>query len=81
MADLKTVASFTDAMSAHITAGMLTDNGIPAGVFGENSSYVCLNSVNPIEVKVNPEDYDAARKWLNRIRKKPTFNRPCRQNR
>ena len=67
MADLKTVASFTDAMSAHITAGMLTDNGIPAGVFGENSSYVCLNSVNPIEVKVNPEDYEAAMALLKEI--------------
>lgn len=47
-------------MSAHITAGMLTENGIQAGVFGANSSYVCLNSVNPVEVKVNPEDYEAA---------------------
>ena len=67
MADLKTVASFTDAMSAHITAGMLTENGIQAGVFGANSSYVCLNSVNPVEVKVNPEDYDAAMALLKEM--------------
>ena len=58
--DFKTVAKFSDAMSAHITAGMLNDNGIPAAVFGENSSYVSLNYVDPIEVKVNASDYDAA---------------------
>lgn len=58
--ELKTVARFRDAMSAHITAGMLNENGIPAAVFGENSSYVSLNYVDPIEVKVNPADYDAA---------------------
>ena len=50
--ELKTVAKFSDAMSAHITAGMLNENGIPAAVFGENSSYVSLNYVDP--------DYDAA---------------------
>lgn len=58
--DFKTVAKFSDAMSAHITAGMLNENGIPAAVFGENSSYVSLNYVDPIEVKVNASDYDAA---------------------
>lgn len=58
--DFKTVAKFSDAMSAHITAGMLNENGIPAAVFGENSSYVSLNYVDPIEVKVNAADYDAA---------------------
>lgn len=58
--DLKTVAKFRDAMSAHITAGMLNENGIPAAVFGENSSYVSLNYVDTVEVKVNAADYDAA---------------------
>lgn len=58
--EFKTVAKFSDAMSAHITAGMLNENGIPAAVFGENSSYVSLNYVDPIEVKVNASDYDAA---------------------
>lgn len=58
--ELKTVAKFSDAMSAHITAGMLNENGIPAAVFGENSSYVSLNYVDPVEVKVNAADYDAA---------------------
>lgn len=45
--ELKTVAKFSDAMSAHITAGMLNENGIPAAVFGENSSYVSLNLLIP----------------------------------
>ncbi len=57
--ELKTVAKFS-TMSAHITAGMLNENGIPAAVFGENSSYVSLNYVDPVEVKVNAADYDAA---------------------
>ena len=62
--ELKTVAVFNDPMSAHITAGMLNENGITAGVFGENSSYISLNFVNPVEVKVNAEDYDAAMSLL-----------------
>jgi len=37
---------------------MLNENGIPAAVFGENSSYVSLNYVDPVEVKVNAADYD-----------------------
>jgi len=58
--ELKTVAKFNDALSAHITAGMLNENGIPAAVFGVNSSYISLNYVDPVEVKVNAADYDAA---------------------
>lgn len=60
MEEFKTVATFYDPVSAQITAGMLMENGIPAGVFGSNSSYISLNFVNQIEVKVNAEDYDAA---------------------
>jgi hypothetical protein len=58
--EFKTVAKFSDPMSAHITAGMLRENGIPAEVFGENSSYTSLNYVNPVEVKVVASDYEAA---------------------
>lgn len=39
---------------------MLGDNGIPAGVFGADSSYPSLGYARPIEVKVNESDYDAA---------------------
>lgn len=62
--NLKTVAVYYNAMSAHITAAMLNENGIPAAVFGENSSYVFLNNVYPVEVKVNPADYEAAKALL-----------------
>ncbi len=56
----KTVATFQDVMSARITAGMLNENGIPAGVFGADSSFSALSYMKPVEVKVNEEDYDAA---------------------
>lgn len=56
----KTVATFQDVMSAQITAGMLNENGIPAGVFGADSSFSALSYMKPVEVKVNEEDYDAA---------------------
>ncbi len=56
----KTVAKFSERMPAEILAGMLNDNGIPAGVFGADSSYPCLNYALPIEVKVNADDYEKA---------------------
>ena len=62
--ELKTVARFTEATRAHITAGMLNDNGIPAAVFGETSSYPSLTFADEIEVKVNAADYDAAMELL-----------------
>lgn len=58
--EFKTVATFSDRTLAHITAGMLNDNGIPAAVFGETSSYPSMNMIDSIEVKVNAADYDAA---------------------
>jgi hypothetical protein len=58
--ELKTVARYTDEISARIAAGMLIENGIPAAVFGQNSSYVFLNYANPLEVKVAAEDYEDA---------------------
>ena len=39
---------------------MLNDNGIPAGVFGADSSYPSLGYAKGIEVKVNEDDYEAA---------------------
>ena len=44
---------------------MLNENGIPAAVFGENSSYISLNYIDELEVKVNPEDYDQAMALIN----------------
>ena len=56
----KTVAKFSERMPAEILAGMLNDNGIPAGVFGADSSYPSLGYVKAIEVKVNESDFERA---------------------
>jgi hypothetical protein len=58
--DFKTVAKFSERMPAEILAAMLNDNGIPAGVFGADSSYPSLGYVMPIEVKVNADDFEKA---------------------
>lgn len=64
--EFKTVATFNDAMSAEITAGMLRENGIPAQAFGAVSSYPSINdNINSIQVKVNAEDYEAAMELLS----------------
>ena len=61
-----TVATFSDPMSAEITAGMLRANGIPAEVFGQASSYPSINAaLDSVEVKVNASDADAARALLD----------------
>lgn len=56
----KTVAKFSERVQADMLVALLGDNGIPAGVFGADSSYPCLGYSLPIEVKVNESDYDAA---------------------
>ena len=59
--ELKTVGKYLDPMSAHIAEGMLRENGIPAMVFGEVSSYPSMNfNSDPVELKVNAEDYEDA---------------------
>jgi hypothetical protein len=60
----KTVAEFTERTSADICAALLRDNGIPAGVFGADSSYPSLGYVKAIEVKVNENDYEEAKRIL-----------------
>ena len=47
-----------------MVAGMLKENGIPAAVFGADSTAL-MNSVGNIEVKVNAADYDAAMELIN----------------
>ena len=56
----KTVATFTDKVMADMCVAMLGDNGIPAGVFGADSSYPSLSWARNIEVRVNESDYEAA---------------------
>lgn len=63
--DFKTVAEFSDQMSAEITAGMLRANGIEARVFGQASSYPSINyAFDPVAVKVNAQDFEAAKAIL-----------------
>ena len=56
----KTVATFTEKVQAELCAAMLDQSGIPAGVFGADSSYPSLGFAKGIEVKVNENDYEAA---------------------
>lgn len=62
--EFKTVAEFNDVLSAQITVGMLRENGIPAAVFGADSTYVFLNYTYPVQVKVNASDYETALKLI-----------------
>lgn len=63
--EFKTVAKYSDPMSAEIAAGMLRSNGINAQVFGTTSSYPSINAaINSVELKVNAEDYEDAMKLL-----------------
>ena len=62
---LMKVARYSDQMSAEIAAGMLNANGIPAEVFGQTSSYPSINAaIDGVELKVNAEDYESAKKLL-----------------
>ena len=62
--EFKTVITLNDAISAQMVAGMLNDNGMPAAVFGADSTAL-LNTVGNIDVKVNAADYDAAMELIN----------------
>ncbi|MBQ6254148.1 MAG: DUF2007 domain-containing protein [Bacteroidales bacterium] len=62
--EFKTVITVNDPISARMVAGMLMENGIPAAVFGEDSTAL-LNGVGNIDVKVNADDYDAAMELIN----------------
>jgi hypothetical protein len=56
----KTVATFNDKVMADMCVALLGDNGVPAGVFGADSSYPSLGFIRPVEVKVNENDYELA---------------------
>ncbi len=62
--EFKTVITVNDAISAQMVAGMLNENGIPAAVFGADSTAM-LNGVGNIDVKVNASDYEAAMELIN----------------
>ena len=69
--EFKTVAEFNDPMSAQITVGMLRDNGIPAAVFGADSTYPFLNYTYSVQVKVNASDYETALKLIEETEEAP----------
>ena len=56
----KTVATFQERVLADMAVALLGDNGVPAAVFGADSSYPSLGFARPIEVKVNESDYELA---------------------
>jgi len=62
--EFKTVMTLNDAISAQMVAGMLMENGIPAAVFGADSTGM-INGVGNIDVKVNAGDYEAAMELIN----------------
>lgn len=64
--ELKTVARYSDQMSADFAAGLLNANGIPAEVFGQASAYPSIinAAIDSLEVKVNADNYDDAVKLL-----------------
>ena len=45
----KTVATFTEKVQADMCVALLGDNGIPAGVFGADSSYPSLAFARAID--------------------------------
>ncbi len=59
-----TVAEYTDLMTAHIVAQRLIAAGIGATVVGGQSSYPCLNVIDPVCVMVLEEDESRAQEIL-----------------
>ena len=60
-----TVAEYTDLMTAHIVAQRLIAAGIQASVVGGQSSYPCLNVIDPVCVMVLEEDFSRALELLD----------------
>ena len=56
----KTVGTFNERIQAEMAVTLLSENGIPAGVFVADSSFPSLGYATPVEVKVNENDYEAA---------------------
>ena len=65
--DLKVVAEFDSEIDASIVQGMLSANGITAGILGDNTaSNLLRGSVNGLwKLVVNPEDYEEALQLIN----------------
>ena len=65
--DLKVVAEFDSEIDASIVQGMLSANGITAGILGDNTASNLLRGSDKGLWKpvVNPEDYEEALQLIN----------------
>ena len=64
--DLKVLAQFESEVEASIVKGMLSANGIEAGVLGDNTASTLLRGDKGMwRVVVKPEDFDDAEQLLN----------------
>lgn len=65
---MKTVATFSDPMTASIAKGMLESHGIPSIIDNQamNSLYPApMAGVSEVSLSVNDRDFDRAAKLLN----------------
>lgn len=65
--DLKVVAEFDSEIDASIVQGMLSANGITAGILGDNTASNLLRGSDKglWKLVVNPEDYKEALQLIN----------------
>ena len=65
--DLKVVAEFDSEIDASIVQGMLSANGITAGILGDNTASDLLRGSDKElwKLVVNPEDYEEALQLIN----------------
>ena len=65
--DLKVVAEFDSEIDASIVQGMLSANGITAGIWGDNTASNLLRGSDKglWKLVVNPEDYEEALQLIN----------------
>ena len=65
--DLKVLAQFESEVEASIVKGMLSANGITAGILGDNTASNLLRGSDKglWKLVVNPEDYEEALQLIN----------------
>ncbi|MGM9869711.1 MAG: hypothetical protein ACI30R_08820 [Sodaliphilus sp.] len=65
--DLKVLAEFDSEIDASIVQGMLSANGITAGILGDNTASNLLRGSDKglWKLVVNPEDFDEALQLIN----------------
>ncbi|MBQ2491722.1 MAG: DUF2007 domain-containing protein [Bacteroidales bacterium] len=61
---MRTLKKYLNAFSANLAKGMLENEGIPAQVIHQNIPYMGISDKLAVELIVNDEDYDRAKKLL-----------------